>query len=139
MTSILDNTICLHSNIEFLTPLCSIVGSVNNSTVKALLHYAFFHWRFSRAYPRVYDTNMLVSNTRVKTQEKWKESARKIKKASPTREIFSILHYALGKNASKLRFSRVMLAFCLRFACVLLAFCCVLLTNLTKTQTQRIV
>ena len=41
------------------------------------------------------------------------KNARKIKNASPTRENVSILHYALGKNASKFfsRFSRVLLAF----------------------------
>ena len=39
------------------------------------------------------------------------QNARKIKNASPTLENVSILHYALGKNASKLRFSRVLLAF----------------------------
>ena len=92
--------------------------------LKALLHYALFHWRFSfyltffilpRVFPRVLDTNMLVSKTRVKTREKREKNARKIKNASPTRDNFSILHYALGKNASQLRFSHVFLEFFLAF------------------------
>ena len=102
--------------------------------LKALLDYALFHWRFSfylalfilprvfpRVSPRVLDTDMLVSKTRVKMQEKCKKNARKIQNASPMRENVSTLHYALGKNASQSRFARV------------------LLTNFTKTQTQRIV
>ena len=35
---------------------------------------------------------------------KRKKNARKIPKASPTRENISILHYSLGKNVSQLRF-----------------------------------
>ena len=86
-----------------------------------------FHFtsRFSflpRIFLRVLDTNMLVSKIRVKlrekrkknarkTQEKRKKNARKIKNVSLTRDNVSILHYALGKNASQLRFSRVLLAF----------------------------
>ena len=50
-----------------------------------------------------------------------RENARKINNASPTRDNVSILHYALGKNASQLRFGHV------------------LVTNIAKTQTQRIV
>ena len=65
---------------------------------------------------RVFDTNMLVFKTRVETQEKCK------KNASPTRDNVSILHCALGKKASQLRFSRVLLAFFARFSCVFLAF-----------------
>ena len=38
-----------------------------------------------------------------------------MKNVSPMQEDVSILHYALGKNASQLRFSRVFLAFYLRF------------------------
>ena len=67
---------------------------------------------YSCVFPRVYDTNMLVSKTQVKTQEKCKENARKIKKASPTRENVSIIHYALGKKASQLCFGHVLVAFC---------------------------
>ena len=40
----------------------------------------------------------------------------KMQNASPTRVNVSISHYALGKNASQLPFSRVLLTFCLRFA-----------------------
>ena len=92
-------------------------------TLKALLHYALYHWCFSfylaffilpRVFPRVLDTNMLVSKTRVKTRGKREKNARKNNNASPTRDIVSILHYALGKNASQMRFSRVFLAF---FSC----------------------
>ena len=52
----------------------------------------------------------------MKTQEKSKKNVRKIQNASPTRENVSILHYALGKNASQLRFARVLLVFCSCFA-----------------------
>ena len=64
-------------------------GDINRSraaTVKALSHYALFHWRFGffsrfcHVYPQVYDTNMLVSKTQVKTQEKREKNV-------------SILHY----------------------------------------------
>ena len=71
--------------------------------------------RFSRVFPRVYDTNMLVSKTQVKTQEKCKKNTRKIQNASPTREDVSILLYPLGKNASQLRFARILLTFCSHF------------------------
>ena len=65
---------------------------------------------------------MLVS----KRLEKPEKNARSpVPNASSTREILSILHYALGKNASQLRFFAFLLAY--------------LLTNLTKMQTQRIV
>ena len=84
-----------------------------------LFHLAFFI--LPRVFPRVFDTNMLVSKTRVKTQEKSKKNPSKIQNASPMRENVFILHYALGKNA-----------FCSGFAPVLL-------TNFTKTQTQRTV
>ena len=43
------------------------------------------------------------------------ENARKIKNASPTRDNVTILHYALGKNASQLLFGRVLVAFWSRF------------------------
>ena len=69
---------------------------------------------------------------RVKTRGKREETTRKIETASPTRKIFSILHFALGKNGSLLHFSRVFLA----FSRVFLAF---LLTNFTKLQPQCIV
>ena len=81
---------------------------------------------------RVFDTNMLVSKTREKRE--------KNKKLEPN---VSILHYALGKNASQLRFGRVLVAFWSRFGRVLVAFWSrfgrVLVTNIAKTQTQRIV
>ena len=83
---------------------------------------------FSRVFPRVHDTSMLVSTTRLKTQKKCKKNARKKQIASPTQEHVFILHYAFGKT----RVSCVYQAFCSRFARVLL-------TNVTKTQTQRIV
>ena len=69
---------------------------------------------------RVFDTNMLVSKTREKTREKREKNARKIKNASPTRDNVSILHYALGKNASHV--GRVLIAFWSRFGRVLVAF-----------------
>ena len=75
---------------------------------------------------------MMVSKTRVKMQEKRKKNARKIKNASPMRNNVSILHYALGKNASQLRFSRVFLVFYLRFTCVFLAF---LFTNANQKHS----
>ena len=65
---------------------------------------------------------MLVSKTREKTREKREKNARKIKNASPTRDNVSILHYALGENASQLRFGRVLVAFWSRFGRVLVAF-----------------
>ena len=80
-----------------------------------LIPHAFLS-RFCRVFPCVYDTNMLVSKTQVKTQGKCKKNARKIQNASPTEENVSILHYALGKNVSQLRFARVMLTFCSPFA-----------------------
>ena len=118
-------------------------------TLKALLHYALSHRRF-------YFTSRfsLVSKTREKTREKREKNARKINNASPTRDNVSILHYALGKNGSQLRFGCVLVAFWLRFGCVLVAFwlrfgCVlvafwlrfgrVLVTNIAKTQTQCIV
>ena len=57
---------------------------------------------------------MLVSKTQVKMQEKCKKNTQET-----TQENVSILHYALGKNASQLRFSHVLLM----FACVLFVFC----------------
>ena len=63
---------------------------------------------------------MLVSKTLMKTQEKRENSARNVLNAR------KMQHYALGKSVSLLRFSRV-------FAGI------ILLTNLTKTQPQRIV
>ena len=54
-----------------------------------------------------------------------RKNTRKLPNARKMRENVSILHYKLGKNASQLGFSRFFLAF--------------LLTNLTKTQTQRTV
>ena len=49
----------------------------------------------SRVFTCVFDTNM-----QVKMQEKYEKDARKL-------NLFSILHYVLGKNASLLYFSRV--------------------------------
>ena len=52
-------------------------------SVKALLHYALIHLRFyfshvfARVMTRVFDTNMLVSKTRVKTREKSKTRAQR--------------------------------------------------------------
>ena len=88
-----------------------------------------FTSRFSSRFASRY---MLVSKTREKTREKREKNARKIKNASPTRDNVSILHYALGKNASQLRFGRVLVAFWSRFGRVLV-------TNIAKTQTKRIV
>ena len=95
-----------------------------NKCLKAFLHYALFHRRFSfylalfilpRVFPSVLDTNMLVS----KTREKYNENARKIPKREPNSKNVSILYYALGKNASQSHFACV----CSCFACILLAFC----------------
>ena len=63
-----------------------------------------------------------TSKTPVKTQENCKKNVRKIQKASPTRENVSILHYAMGKNASQLRFGRALVAFWLGFGWVLVGF-----------------
>ena len=93
------------------TMRCSTLITLCVVPLVFLIFHAFFT-RFSRVFPRVYDTNMLVSKTRVKTQEKCKKNARKIQ---------NTMRWA--KNASQLRFARVLLAFCSRFACVLLAFC----------------
>ena len=57
---------------------------------------------------------------------------RKIKNASTTRDNVSILHYALGKNASQLRFTHVLLAFYSGFTRVLLAF---LFTNANQKHS----
>ena len=42
--------------------------------IKALLHFALYHWSFifSRVFPRVNDTNMLVSKTREKREKNLK-------------------------------------------------------------------
>ena len=76
-----------------------------------LFHLAFFLLSrvFPRVFPRVSDTNM------PKRERKREKNARKFKNASPTRDNVSILHYALGKNASQLRFGRVLVAFWSRF------------------------
>ena len=72
------------------------------------------------------------SRVSLKTREKRVKNVRKIKNASPTRENVSILHFAFGKNASKLRFSRVFLAFFSRFTRVLFAF---LFTNANQKHS----
>ena len=115
----------MESKIRFTLPLkVNQQAAYWSKESKGLLHYALIHLRFlffSR-FSRVFDTNMLVSKTRVKTREKCE---RKIKNASPTRDNVSILHYAMGKNVSQLRFSRVLLAFFSRFC--------------SQTQTKSIV
>ena len=58
---------------------------------------------------------MLVSKTRVITQEKCKKNARKIQNASPMQENVSILYYALRKNADQSRFANVLLGFARKF------------------------
>ena len=76
---------------------------------------------------------MLASKTRVKTREKREKNARKTRekreknarKKTKREPNVSILHYALGKNASQLRFSRVFLALFSRFC--------------SQTQTNSIV
>ena len=98
--------------------------------------------RFPCVFPIVLDTNVLVSKTRVKTQEKCKKNP---KREPNARKCFYIILSFWQKRKSVAfcsrfahvlltfcsRFARVLLAFCLRFACVLLAFClrfaCVLL------------
>ena len=84
-----------------------------------LFHLPFFI--LPRVFPRVLHTNMLVSKMREKTQEK-REKTQKKNKNSPTRDNVSILHYALGKNVSQLRFGRILVAFRSRFGRVLVAF-----------------
>ena len=43
--------------------------------------------------------------------ESMRKTRKKINNVSPTRKIFSILHYALGKNGSLLRFFCILLRF----------------------------
>ena len=47
---------------------------------------------------------MLVYKTQVEMREKCEKNTRQIKKLGKTQANFSILHYALGKNASWLPF-----------------------------------
>ena len=114
--------------------LCAVVGigttAVLHSvltmcwqTHKALLHYALFHSRFlfSRVFPRVYETNILVSKTRVKTQEKCKKNARKNPKRDPNARKCFYITLCAGQKRVSVAFGRV------------------LVINLSKTQTQRIV
>ena len=65
--------------------------------IKALLHYICFVslvlWIFSHVFTHVFDTNLLVS------------------KNGSENVFVSIFHYALGKNASLVRF-------CCVFACI---------------------
>ena len=109
---------------------------------------------FPRLFLAFFLRFMIPSYRYPKRKKKRKKNARKTIEKSKTRvqreERYTILHYALGKSVSQLRFACVLLAFCLRFACVLLAFCSrftrvllafcsrfarVLLINLTKTET----
>ena len=79
-----------------------------------VFYFHVFFSRFSRVFPRVYDTNMLVSKTRVKTQEKHMKNVRKVKNASPTREDVSILHFFITLfyfHVFYSRFTRALLAF----------------------------
>ena len=50
-------------------------------------------WMFPRVFPGVLDTNMLVSKTRVKTQNK---NARKLANARKTREFFFYITLCVG-------------------------------------------
>ena len=80
--------------------------------IKALLHYDLFTrgLDFSCVLTYVFDTNMLVSKTRQKTPKEREKITRKLTNTRKLQENVSILHYA-GKNASLLRFSRVLRAF----------------------------
>ena len=70
--------------------------------MKTLLPYALFHWLFRKKKSSRFFIFFLAF-----LREKRKKNARKLPNARKTQEHFSILHYALGKNASLLRFSRV--------------------------------
>ena len=85
--------------------------------IKALLHYALIHLRFyfSRVFLAFSLAFLIPTCWYPKRERKREKNARKIKNASPTRDNVSILHYALGKNASQLRFGRVLVAFWSRF------------------------
>ena len=99
----------------FILPLNLVCNGIETLTCTLVLRLHYIMRSFTRVsdfspdFPHVYDINMLVSKTRVKTQEKCKKIVRKIKNASPTRENVSILHYALGTNAIQLRFAHVLL------------------------------
>ena len=65
---------------------------------------------FSRVFPGVYDTKMLVFKTRMKTQEKCKKNMRKSKTRAQREKMFLYYTMRWAKNSSQL------LAFSLRFA-----------------------
>ena len=104
--------------------------------VVPLFYFHLFFSRFSCVSLAFFLVFMIPTCWYPKREWKRKKNARKtwenIQNASPTRENVSILHYALGKNASQLRFGRVLVAVWSRFGHVLVI-------NLTKMQTQRIV
>ena len=115
-----------------------LVLFLRKKSFKALLHYALTHLRFyfSRVSLAFSLAFLIPTCWYPKRERKREKNARKIKNASPTRDNVSLLHYALGKNASQVafwsRFGRVLVAF---WSC----FGRVLVTNIAKTQTQRIV
>ena len=138
---LISTTLATALGIKVIIYLSSKESLRYTVTVKALLHYAWSYWRFISLRLFHFTSRFTLRfSSRFRYQhvsiQNASENARKMqekrKKKSKTRENVSILHYALGKNASQLRFARVLLAFCSHFARILL-------TNFTKMQTQRIV
>ena len=98
-------------------------GTVGSKTLCVVPLAFLIFTRFLALFLRSSLTFMIpTSKTPVKTQENCKKNVRKIQKASPTRENVSILHYAMGKNASQLRFGCALVMFWLGFGHVLVAF-----------------
>ena len=101
--------------------------------LKALLHYVLFHLHFgfiscfSCTFPRVYDTNMLVSKTRVKTREKrggkkggktrekCETNARKTREKSKTRAQCEKMFLYYTMRWVKVRVSCILFMFLSRF------------------------
>ena len=63
-------------------------------------------WMFPHIFTGVFDTNMLVSKTQVKTREKCEKISHWEKKREKI--VLYCTIYALGENASHLRFSRIL-------------------------------
>ena len=108
--------------ISFMIFSCTVQLKIMKeiTSLKALLHYALSHWRFyftSRFSSRFRYQHVGIQNAR--------ENARKTREKSKTRaqRETMFLYYTMRwvKNASQLRFGHV------------------LVINISKTQTQRIV
>ena len=109
-------------NIQIMRTIASTNSTVlTQKYVKALLHYALTHLRFyfSRVSLAFSLAFLIPTCWYPKRERKREKNARKIKNASPTRDNVSLLHYALGKNASQVafwsRFGRVLVMFWSRF------------------------